>query len=81
MRKSSENSKDEKKILNANAKALESGASDQEQTVTMCIISQANLQAIHDWLNSDSMLMPQNQVRYQLRLINSAKLIEVGLKE
>lgn len=48
----------------------------QKPPVSMCLIPQANLQAVYDWLNSDRMMMPQNEVRQCLALLNSASLVE-----
>ena len=43
----------------------------------MCEISQENIKAIYDWLNSNEMLMPQNQVRQCMALLNTATIIEI----
>lgn len=43
----------------------------------MCIISKADLETIYIWLNSDRMTMPQNEVRYHLKLLLTAKLVEI----
>lgn len=46
----------------------------------MLIIEEQNLRALADWLNSDRMLMPQNEVRNCLKLINTAipHVLDVG---
>lgn len=46
------------------------------QGPVMCAISKDNIQALYDWLNSDAMTMPQNQVRMCISLLNEATLIE-----
>ena len=38
----------------------------------MLMIEESNLRAVCEWLNNDRMLMPQNEVRNCLKLINTA---------
>jgi len=44
--------------------------------VRMCLIPEANLIALYKWLNSDTMSLPQNEVRAYLKLIADARLVE-----
>lgn len=46
------------------------------QGLVMCEIPKDNVKAIYDWLNSNEMLMPQNQVRQCIALLNTATIIE-----
>lgn len=40
----------------------------------MVRIPQTNLQQVWEWLNSDAMTMPQNQVRAMQRLLETAQM-------
>ena len=42
----------------------------------MCRIKMVNLKAVCDWLNADSMPLPQNQVRGALALLLDSELID-----
>jgi len=42
----------------------------------MCKLPVANLQSVCDWLNSDSMTLPQNEIRNALRLLLVATACE-----
>ena len=46
------------------------------ETNPMLIISQQNLKTVCDWLNSDRMTMPQNEVRQCLNLLLTANKVE-----
>ena len=49
---------------------------EQVEKVKMCKISVTSLKEVCDWLNSDTMPLPQNQIRSALALLMAAELIE-----
>jgi hypothetical protein len=59
-------------VKNSSAKTVLDAATEQP----MCVLPQANVQELFNWLNSDRQLMPHNEVLRCMYLLNEAKLIE-----
>jgi hypothetical protein len=49
---------------------------DEVRAQKMCALPVENLKAVCDWLNSDDMPLPQNQIRKALALLFVAEVIE-----
>jgi hypothetical protein len=44
--------------------------------VQMCILPEANLRAVYDWLETDQMCMPHNEVVRCLQLLGVAQILK-----
>lgn len=45
------------------------------EAAVMCVIPQVNIQAVYNWLNSDGMKMPQDEVRSAIQFLASARVL------
>lgn len=64
--------KGQEDVKNSSAKTVLDASTEQP----MCVLAQANIQELFNWLNSDFQLMPQNEVRHCMKLLSEAKLID-----
>lgn len=69
-RKSSKKTDTQKETSQANAKKVE-----VSEAVKMCVLPEENLRAVYDWLESDQMTMPHNQVMKCLQLLGVAQIL------
>jgi hypothetical protein len=67
-------------MAKANTKSTRQSAKAQVQqaapVVQMCVLPEANLRAVYDWLESPKMSMPHNEVVQCLKLLGVAQILK-----
>ena len=65
-----------KNLVETEESNTETTVLDSSTKETMCIISQSVLQEVYNWVNSDRMVMPHNEVLRCQKLLLTAKVVQ-----